>query len=90
MKHGFAALAMAGLMLAQMNTPGSYNLGIPAVPGTRVPESNSATAVSPSQSPALGNSTAPGTGAGAAGQNAAPATGISFGAAPPPLISPNR
>jgi len=87
----FAASAMAGLILAQISTPGaSYNGGVPAVPGTRVPESNPATAVPPPQTAAP---SAPSAGTGssfatAPSSNSGPA--YSFGAAPPPVVSPAR
>ena len=94
MKHELSAAAAvaAGLFLAQLGSPGSYNLGVPAVPGTRTPESNPATAVAPpatstpSTSPAAGAaiSTAPVSGSAPTG----PA--YSFGAAPAPTIAPGR
>jgi hypothetical protein len=82
-------LGIAGLVLAQLSTPS--NLGVPAVPGTRVPESNPATAVPAPQSaapssvpgPAGGSSTTP-----SAGASQGPA--YSFGVAPAPLVSPGR
>jgi len=88
MKHELAAavIVIAGLVLAQA----SSNLGVPAVPGTSVPENNPGTAVPAPRSSPLGLS-APATGTGfGAPSNPAPAPGISFGAAPAPLISPGR
>ena len=89
-----AVLTVAGVILAQLLTPGATNLGIPAVPGTRVPESNPATAVAPPiYTPSIPDT--PSSGASAP----APATGgpvapsgpaYSFGAAPPPVTSPGR
>jgi hypothetical protein len=92
MKHEFtAAVVTAGLALAQLSTPGSYNLGVPAVPGTRVPESNPATAVPAPQSAAPGLSTAP---APTFSPTFAPSSSggpaYSFGAAPPPMVAPGR
>jgi hypothetical protein len=86
MKHELVAITVAGLMLAQMS---SYNGGIPVTPGTSVPESNPATAISaprgapPSGSPSAGP--AIGSGSGASTAPAGPA--YSFGAAPPPTLS---
>ena len=91
MKHALAAsIGLAGLLHAQLGAPGGSNLGVPAVPGTRTPESSPATAVSPLQSPAPGGASDTGAGSTGAGTATAPMPGISFGAAPPPLISPNR
>jgi hypothetical protein len=89
MNRRFAAVALAGLLLAQIGTPGGSNLGVPAVPGTRVPESNPATSIAPSQSPAPSGPAAPSSGE-ATISTPAPAPSLSFGAAPPPLVSPNR
>lgn len=89
MKHQLVAFTFAGLMLAQMS---SYNGGIPITPGTSVPESNPATAIStprgapPSNSPAAG--VAIGSGSGASTAPAGPA--YSFGAAPAPTLTPGR
>jgi hypothetical protein len=86
-----AALAAAGLLLAQTGTP-SYNLGVPAVPGTRVPENNPATAMPSPQSSETG-ATAPTPGASAVptqSPGAASGPGYAFGAAPPPITSPSR
>ena len=89
MKHELASLALAGLLLAQMN---SYNGGIPITPGTSVPESNPATVIAPprgappSSSPAAGPAIASSSGASTA--PAGPA--YSFGAAPAPTIAPGK
>jgi hypothetical protein len=89
MKHDLAALVVAGLMLAQMN---SYNGGIPITPGTSVPESNPAMAApsprisAPSESPAA--SPAIGSGSGVSAVPSGPA--YSFGAAPSPVIGSGR
>ena len=93
MQHRIAAvLGMAGLALAQLTPPGGSNLGIPAVPGTRVPESNPGTVVSPPPAASSGSS-APaansGTAAPAPGSNGA-GPAYSFGAAPPPVIAPGK
>jgi hypothetical protein len=84
-----ASVALAGVILAQLTVPGTYNLGPPITPGTRVPESNPGTAVqmptapSPSApSPAATFSSAP------ASSNSGPA--YSFGAAPGPTVAPGR
>jgi hypothetical protein len=88
------AVGLAGQVFAQMNTPtGSYNLGTPAVPGTRTPESNPATAVPSSPSPGAGGlATTPptSTGVGITSPYATQGPGTSFGAAPPPIVSPSR
>ena len=91
MRRDFLALALAGLLLAQLTPPGSYNLGVPAVPGTRVPESNAATAVTPPQFSAPASTTAPAAGTGSV-PSVSPSTGpaYSFGAAPPSVVSPGR
>jgi hypothetical protein len=84
-----AAAAITTLILAQATVPGTYNLGPPTVPGTRVPESNPGTVVQVPQaaapstpSPAATFSSAP------AGSNSGPA--FSFGAAPGPTVAPGR
>ena len=84
-----ASLTLAGVILAQVTVPGTYNLGPPIVPGTRVPESNPGTAVVMPQvaapggpSPAATFSSAP------AGSSSGPA--YSFGAAPAPVAAPGR
>jgi hypothetical protein len=83
-----ASLAIAGVILAQATVPGTYNLGTPMVPGTRVPESNPGTAVQMPQasapsapSPAATFSAAP------ASSNSGPA--YSFGASSP-AAAPSR
>jgi hypothetical protein len=88
-----AALAAAAFVLARAGAP---SLGVaqtyqgtptPAIAGTRTPEQNPATSV---QAPAISapNATAPGPVIG--GGTSAPAPGLSFGAAPAPIVSPNR
>ena len=88
MKHQLVMIAAAaGLVLAQAS--GSVTLGVPSVPGTRVPESNPGTAqppppsAAPSASPAATPSFA-----GPSGSYSGPA--YSFGAAPPPTVSTGR
>ena len=87
MKYQLAALTLAGVLLAQMN---SYNGGIPITPGTSVPESNPAydrpppsRNAAPSSSPAGPSSI----GSGSAGSTAPAGPAYSFGAAPPPIVS---
>jgi len=81
------ALALAGLILAQ-GTPPATNLGTPQTPGTRTPEQNPATVVTIPQPPPAATPSAPSPAIPVS--PGTPAPGISFGAAPPPLISPNR
>jgi hypothetical protein len=92
MQHKLAAsLAITALILAQLNTPGTYNGGVPQVPGTRVPESNPATSLSVPQSYSPSSLSAPTMGTSPAAVpsgNTGPA--YSFGAAPPPIVSPAR
>jgi hypothetical protein len=78
-----AMLVVTGLVLAQASgTP--TNLGVPSVPGTATPESSPATRISPPAgssatiSPSATMSNAP----------ASPGPAASFGAAPPPTLSP--
>lgn len=90
MKANVAAfLAVAGMLLAQTAVPGTYNLGPPTVPGTRVPEYNPGTAVQlpPAAAPS-GPSPAAAVAAPPASSNSGPA--YSFGAAPGPTIAPGR
>jgi len=89
MKHPLVALAVAGLMLAQMN---SYNGGIPITPGTSVPERNPAVDTPrPSRAPSTGSPGAsPPTGSGSGTSTAPAGPGYSFGAAPPPVVSPDH
>jgi|HubBroStandDraft_3_1064219.scaffolds.fasta_scaffold723052_1 hypothetical protein len=91
MERKLAAMAIAGLFMAQLSTPGYVNLGVPAVPGTRMPESNPATAAPMPQSSVPSSLSAPTTSAGPAalpGSSAGPA--YSFGAAPSPVVAPGR
>jgi hypothetical protein len=90
------ALVVAGLVLAQLSTPGSsYNLGIPITPGTRVPEDSPTTRLTAPQTyspsslstPSLGN---PGLGTTPTVPNGNTGPAYSFGAAPPPMVSPAR
>ncbi|HWD56987.1 MAG TPA: hypothetical protein VG308_01810 [Stellaceae bacterium] len=83
----FVAPALAALLLAQA----SSNLGIPQTPGTRVPESNPATSIVTPQSappPASASASGPAAPAPAPSGNSGPA--YSFGAAPPPVVSPGH
>ena len=52
MKSKLAMIAVAGLLLTQFSVPGSYNLGVPRTPGTRVPENNPGTAIVSPSNPA--------------------------------------
>jgi hypothetical protein len=90
MKANFAvSLALAGVILAQLTVPGTYNLGPPTVPGTRVPESNPGTAV---QMPAAPSPSAPSPAATFSSPPASSDSGpaFSFGAAPGPTVAPGR
>lgn len=89
MKHHLAALIAAGLMLAQMS---SYNGGIPMTPGTSVPESNPATAISPPNYsvPGTPSAASPAIGTGSAGSTAPSGPAYSFGSAPPPVVGPSH
>ena len=91
MQRNLNALAVAGLMLAQVNTGASYNGGIPLVPGTRVPESNPTipgpVPFTPAPSSPVGPAS-PGTASAPSTSSQGPA--YSFGAAPAPIVSPNR
>lgn len=89
MKHErMAAFVAAGLMLAQMS---SYNGGIPITPGTQVPESNPATAITPPRSSAPATSPAAGPAISAPAASTAPSgPAYSFGAAPAPVVSPGK
>ena len=89
MKHELAALTLAGVMLAQMN---SYNGGIPITPGTSVPESNPATAIATPHyaAPATSPATAPAIGSGAGASTVPSGPAYSFGAAPPPVVGPSH
>jgi hypothetical protein len=84
-----ASLAIAGLILAQFSVPGTYNLGVPTVPGTRTPESNPGTAIviPPAPVPSAPSPAAIMV-APPASSNVGPA--YSFGAAPPPTVAPGR
>jgi hypothetical protein len=86
MKRDLAAITLAGLMLAQMN---SYNGGIPVTPGTSMPESNPATSIAPSRSapPSSSPSAGPAIGSGSGVSTAPAGPAYSFGAAPPPTLS---
>jgi hypothetical protein len=91
-----SALSFAALVLAQVGsaTPSIAQtyLGTPtpAITGTRTPEQSPATAV---QSPAISapsGAARAGTGPAIEGSTSAPSPGLSFGAAPAPIVSPNR
>jgi hypothetical protein len=81
---------MAGLVLAQANAPGSYNFGTPAVPGTRTPESNPATAIQGPQAGSGGLTTPSTSSVGMTSPYATGGPASSFGAAPAPIGSSNR
>jgi hypothetical protein len=86
MKHELVAITVAGLMLAQMS---SYNGGIPATPGTSVPESNPATVIAPSRgfTPSSSPEAGPAIGSGGGMGSGSSGPAYSFGAAPPPTLS---
>ena len=88
-----AALAIAALGLAQIAAPSPslaqtyLGTGTPAIPGTRTPEQSPATSV---QVPAFSAPPASPSGPAVSGSTTAPEPGLSFGAAPAPIVSPNR
>jgi hypothetical protein len=90
-RYRFVAAMAVGIALAQLNTPGSYNLGAPQTYGARVPESNPGTAIGAPQSaaPSSPGATAPAIGASPAA-SAPTGPAYSFGAAPAPVVSPGR
>jgi hypothetical protein len=85
-----AALAVAGLILAQLSTPGTYNTGIPATPGTRVPEDSPATRLPPPQSYGPSSLSTPSLATTPTVPNGNTGPAYSFGAAPPPVVSPSK
>jgi hypothetical protein len=91
MRYRFVAAVAVGIVLAQLNVPGSYNLGAPQTYGARLLESNPGTSVIAPSSPAPGG---PRAAAPAIAVDPAPSapTGpaYSFGAAPAPVVSPGR
>jgi hypothetical protein len=91
MQYRFVAAVAVGIALAQLNPPGSYNLGAPQTYGARIPESNPGTAVF---APRAATPSGPGAAAPAISADPAPSapTGpaYSFGAAPAPVVSPGR
>jgi hypothetical protein len=91
-----SALSFAALVLGQI---GALNpcvaqtyLGTPtpAIAGTHTPEQNPATAVQTPATSAPSGAAAAGAGPAIEGSTGAPAPGLSFGAAPAPIVSPNR
>lgn len=86
----FPAIVAAGLLSAQLNPPGGYNLGMPQTPGARVPESNPGTAIIPPQAPVPSSQPAPGNAAAPSSSPAPAGPAYSFGAPPPPVVSPGR
>jgi hypothetical protein len=91
MQYRFVAAVAVGIALAQLNTPGSYNLGAPQTYGARIPESNPGTAIATPQASAPSSPGAAASPIGASPAASAP-TGpaYSFGAAPAPVVSPGR
>jgi hypothetical protein len=91
MQYRFVAAVAVGIALAQLNTPGSSNLGAPQTFGARLPESNPGTSV---MAPSVAAPSGPGAAAPAIAADPAPSapTGpaYSFGAAPAPVVSPGR
>jgi hypothetical protein len=88
-----AALAIAILGLAQIAAPGPslaqtyLGTGTPAITGTHTPEQSPATSV---QMPAFSAPYAATPGPAINESTSAPEPGLSFGAAPAPIVSPNR
>ena len=91
MPYRFVVAIAIGMVLAQSNVPGSYNLGAPQTYGARVPERNPGTSMI---APQVSAPSGPGAAAPAISADPAPSgpTGpaYSFGAAPAPVVSPGR
>jgi hypothetical protein len=85
-----AALVLAGLILAQIGAPSSNSTGIPATPGTRVPEDSPATRLPPPQSYGPSSLSTPSLGTTPTVPNGNTGPAYSFGAAPPPIVSPGK
>ena len=85
-----AILVVAGLVLAQLNTSDSYNSGIPKTPGTRVPEDSPATRLLPPQIYGPSSLSTPRLGTTPTVPNGNTGPAYSFGAAPPPTVSPSK
>jgi hypothetical protein len=87
----FAALVLAQVGSANPSVAQTY-LGTPtpAIAGTHTPEQNPATAVQAPPTSAPSGAAPAGTGPTIGGGTSAPAPGLSFGAAPAPIVSPNR
>ena len=89
-RNSAAALVLAGLMLAQLSAPGGNSTGIPATPGTRVPEDSPATRLPPPQSYGPSSLSTPSLGTTPTVPNGNTGPAYSFGAAPPPVVSPSK
>ena len=91
MRDRFVAAVAVGIALAQLNVPGSYNLGAPQTYGARLPESNPGTSV---MTPSAPSRSSPGAAAPAIAADPGPSgpsgPAYSFGAAPAPVVSPGR
>jgi hypothetical protein len=89
-----AILIAAGLILPQLAAPtegvSQTYLGTPATPGTRTPEQSPATEVQAPPTPAPRAATPSTAGTAESTGPTTPSSGISFGAAPPPITSPGR
>jgi hypothetical protein len=93
----FVGLTTAGLIVAQIAAAGpaaaQSQLGPPTTPGMRSPEQTlNQELVTPTPPPTMARQGGP-AGPPAAvfpGDGAASSPGLSFGAAPPPIVSPNR
>jgi len=81
-----SVMMLAAAVLLAQATPAPYTLGPPQLPGTWTPEQNPATTIVP---PAAAPIT-PANPGQATQMAAPPSPGLSFGAAPPPVVSPNR
>jgi hypothetical protein len=91
MQYRFPAAVAVGIALAQLSTPGSYNLGAPQTYGARLPESNPGSSI---MAPSALAPSGPGAAAPAIAIDPAPSApsgpAYSFGAAPAPVVSPGR
>jgi hypothetical protein len=87
MRFVSSVMMMAAALLFAQATTSPYTPGPPQLPGTWTPEQSPATTVVP---PAAASTAPPNPGQPTGSVTAAPSPGLSFGAAPPPVISPNR
>jgi hypothetical protein len=83
-----SVMMLAAAVLLAQTTTAPYSPGPPQLPGTWTPEQSPATTiVPPATAPVAPTNPGQATGTGTA---APPSPGLSFGAAPPPVVSPNR